>query len=90
MNTWPFPKSLPPRPDKPITEYLPVLHDGYAGQKAMQQLVTMAERGQIAPGGLNVQTLEEMVANLNQTQPPRSIEFKRDGKFFRVMRRRWE
>ena len=36
-----------------------------------------------------VQTLEEMVANLNQTQPPRSIEFKRDGKFFRVMRRRW-
>jgi len=45
---------------------------------------------QIAPGGLNVQTLDEMVANLNQTQPPRSIEFNRDGKFFRVMRRRWE
>lgn len=76
--------------DPAITEYLPIMHEGYAGQKAMQQLVTMAERGQIAPGGLNVQTLEEMVANLNQTQPPRSIEFKRDGKFFRVMRRRWE
>ena len=76
--------------DPAITEYLPIMHEGYAGQKAMQQLVTMAERGQIAPGGLNVQTLDEMVANLNQTQPPRSIEFKRDGKFFRVMRRRWE
>lgn len=76
--------------DPAITEYLPIMHEGYAGQKAMQQLVTMAERGKMAPGGLNVQTLEEMVANLNQTQPPRSIEFKRDGKFFRVMRRRWE
>ncbi len=76
--------------DTPITEYLPIMHEGYAGQKAMQQLVNMANCGQIAPGGLNVQTLEQMVINLNQTQPPRSIEFKRDGKFFRVMRRRWE
>jgi hypothetical protein len=50
----------------------------------------MAERSQIVPGGLNVQSLEEMVANMNQTQPPVSIEFKRDGKFFRVMKRSWE
>lgn len=76
--------------DPAITEYLPIMHEGYAGQKALQQLVTMAERGQIAPGGLNVQTIDEMVANLNQTHPPRSIEFKRDGKFFRVMKRIWE
>jgi hypothetical protein len=26
---------------------------------------------------------------MNKTQPPIHIEFKRDGKFFRVMRRRW-
>jgi hypothetical protein len=56
---------------------------------AMQKLVNMAERSQIVPGGLNVQSLEEMVANMNQTQPPASIEFKRDGKFFRVMKRIW-
>ena len=55
----------------------------------MQKLVNMAERSQIVPGGLNVQSLEEMVANMNQTQPPASIEFKRDGKFFRVMKRIW-
>ena len=75
--------------DPAITEYLPILHEGYAGQMAMQKLVNMAERSQIVPGGLNVQSLEEMVANMNQTQPPASIEFKRDGKFFRVMKRRW-
>ena len=35
--------------DKPITEYLPVLHDGYAGQRAMQQLFSMANSGAIPP-----------------------------------------
>lgn len=75
--------------DPAVTEYLAVTHDGYAGQTAMQKLVDMAQRAQIKAGGLNVQSLEEMAANMNQTQPPSSIEFKKDGKFFRVMRRRW-
>ena len=76
--------------DPAVTEYLAITHDSYAGQMALQKLVTIAERAQIKPGGLNVQSLEEMVQNMNQTQPPSSIEFKKDGKFFRVMRRRWE
>jgi DNA repair protein RadD len=76
--------------DPAVTEYLAITHDSYAGQMALQKLVTIAERAQIKPGGLNVQSLEEMVQNMNQTQPPTSIEFKKDGKFFRVMRRRWE
>lgn len=75
--------------DPAVTEYLAVTHDGYAGQTAMQKLVDMAQRAQIKPGGLNVKSLEEMVQNMNQTQPPACIEFKKDGKFFRVMRRRW-
>ena len=75
--------------DPAVTEYLAVTHDGYAGQSALQKLVTIAERAQIEPGGLNVQSLEEMAANMNKTQPPSSIEYKKDGKFFRVMRRRW-
>jgi len=75
--------------DPAITEYLAVTHDGYAGQMAMQKLVDMAQRAQIERGGLNVNSLEEMVTNMNKTQPPIHIEFKRDGKFFRVMRRKW-
>jgi DNA repair protein RadD len=75
--------------DPAITEYLAVTHDGYAGQMALQKLVDIAERAQIERGGLNVQSLEEMAQNMNQAQPPIHIEFKRDGKFFRVMRRRW-
>jgi hypothetical protein len=56
---------------------------------ALQKLVDIAEQAQIERGGLNVQSLEEMAHNMNQAQPPIHIEFKRDGKFFRVMRRRW-
>ena len=75
--------------DPAITEYLAVTHEGYAGQMALQKLVDIAEQAQIERGGLNVQSLEEMAQNMNQSQPPIHIEFKRDGKFFRVMRRRW-
>ena len=76
--------------DAPITEYLPILHEGYAGQRAMSQLVSMANSASIVEGGLNVQTMIEMVQNLNNATPPKLIEFRRDGKFFRVMKRSWE
>jgi DNA repair protein RadD len=76
--------------DAPITEYLPILHEGYAGQRAMSQLVSMANSASIVPGGLNVQTMIEMVQNLNNATPPKLIEFRKDGKFFRVMKRSWE
>jgi DNA repair protein RadD len=75
--------------DPAVTEYLAVTHDGYAGQTALQKLATIAQSAQIKPGGLNVQSLEEMVQNMNQSHPPSNIEFKKDGKFFRVTRRRW-
>jgi DNA repair protein RadD len=76
--------------DAPITEYLPILHEGYAGQRAMGQLVSMANSASIAPGGLNVQTMIEMVQNLNNAMPPKLIEYRKDGKFFRVLKRSWE
>jgi DNA repair protein RadD len=75
--------------DPAVTEYLAVTHDGYAGQTALQKLATIAQSAQIKQGGLNVQSLDEMAVNMNQAQPPSSIEFKKDGKFFRVMRRKW-
>ncbi len=76
--------------DAPITEYLPIAHDGYAGQRAMGQLLSLATSASIAPGGLNVATMDEMAANMNDATPPKFIEFRKDGKFFRVMKRSWE
>jgi DNA repair protein RadD len=76
--------------DPPITEYLPIAHDGYAGQRAMSLLLSIANSASIVPGGLNVKTLEDMVQNMNEATPPKFIEFRKDGKFFRVMKRSWE
>ena len=76
--------------DTPITEYLPIMHEGYAGQRAMSQLLSIANSASIVPGGLNVKTLEDMVQNMNNATPPEWIEYRKDGKFFRVMKRSWE
>jgi DNA repair protein RadD len=76
--------------DPAITEYLPLMHEGYAGEMAMKKLVDMAQRAQIEAGGLNVKSLDQMVINMNKTLAPISIEYKKDGKFFRVIKRRWD
>ena len=76
--------------DAPITEYLPIAHDGYAGQMAVQKLISIAENAKIVRGGLNVLTMIEMVQNLNNSTPPSLIEYRKDGKFFKVTRRKWE
>jgi hypothetical protein len=65
------------------------MHEGYAGEMAMKKLVDMAQRAQIEAGGLNVKSLDQMVINMNKTLAPISIEYKKDGKFFRVIKRRW-
>ena len=74
--------------DKPITEYFPVTHGGYAGQKAVQALVQIAERSD-AFGALNATELPIIANRMTQATPPSVIEYRRDGKFFRVMERTW-
>jgi len=76
--------------DPPITEYLPIMHEGYAGQRAMGLLLSIANSASIVPGGLKVQAMIDMVQNMNNATPPKLIEYRKDGKFFRVMKRSWE
>jgi DNA repair protein RadD len=75
--------------DPAVTEYLAITHDGSVGQFAVQKLIAIAERAQIVPGGLNVQTMIEMAQNMNNATPPKLIEYRKDGKFFKVTRRKW-
>ena len=76
--------------DPSITEYFAILHEGYAGQKALQTLIRIATSSGLHDGGLNVGTLEEMVVNMNTTNPPESIDFRKDGKYYRVLKRSWK
>ena len=74
--------------DTPITEYLTVLHDGYAADKAMRLLLTMANSGGISLVG--IEGLEAIADKMNSAQAPSLVEFKKDGKFYRVIKRSWE
>jgi hypothetical protein len=47
-------------------------------------------QGGMVAGGLTTQSLEVMVHNLSHhTNCPRLIEYRKDGKFFRVTKRTW-
>ena len=71
--------------DPPITEYLAVTHDGYAGQKARLLLsgIALKAHGQI------MDNLSETALVMNDAMPPKEIEYKKEGKFYNVIDRRW-
>jgi DNA repair protein RadD len=76
--------------DPPVTEYLPVTHEGYAGTKAINTLVNMAQAGGMMDGGLVTDSLDAMAHRMSHhVRFPRSIEYRKDGKFYRVIKRSW-
>jgi DNA repair protein RadD len=77
--------------DPPITEYLPVLNQGYAGNKAMQLLHDIARCSDATLTGINQAStpLTYLIDQLNASNPPNMISYKRDGKFYRVVKRLW-
>lgn len=77
--------------DPTVTEYLPVLHDGYAATKAIVQLHKLEHQaGAALPAqALELDTLADYAAAMNKGAPPAVIEYRKDGQFFRVMNRSW-
>ena len=74
--------------DLPVTEYLAVTHDGYAGEKSRRLLSDIAYKAQVALD-YKATDLHDMAQQLTEGQPPSQIEFKREGKFFTVLKRSW-
>lgn len=72
--------------DPQVDEYLTVTHEGRAGQYAMNRLRHLAT----ASGAVLTSDLETTAQNMNKGEPPRLIEYMKNGKFFRVTRRSWE
>lgn len=82
--------------DKPITEYLPILHDGYAGDKARRQLAVIAQAAGADTMSINKDIDDGQEAGLpyvantmSESLPPRNIEYRIDGKFHRIINRSW-
>ena len=75
--------------DKSVTEYFPVTHEGYAGEKARHQIVIIARQA-MADLYINAKlNLEEIATDLSSGIHPKTIEYRQDGKFFRVVKREW-
>ena len=81
--------------DKPVTEYLTILHEGYAGEKAIQQLFTMARNSGVNLSDIqsraieSVERLDSWSEIMSNAKPPAIINYKLDGKFYRVIERKW-
>lgn len=74
--------------DKPVREYFPILHGGYASEKAARELGLIAGKAGVSftPGS----GLEAWVDTLERGQPPSIIKYRMDGKYHRVTGRSWE
>jgi DNA repair protein RadD len=73
--------------DKPVREYFPILHGGYASEKAARELGLIAGKAGVSftPGS----GLEAWVDTLERGQPPSIIKYRMDGKYHRVTGRSW-
>ena len=74
--------------DIPVTEYLAVTHDGYAGEKSRRLLADIAHKSGVALD-YGIADLHEMAQELTGGRPPTIIEFRREGKFFTIINRNW-
>lgn len=77
--------------DPPITEYLPILNQGFAGQKSWQLLHDIGFQSGAVLSGINQaqSPINYLVVQMNQAKPPRMISYRRDGKFYKVVKRLW-
>jgi DNA repair protein RadD len=72
--------------DPVITEYFTILHEGYAGSAATQRLATIASQcGAIS--AMQHSALSDICAVMQTGRKPDQISYKKDGKYYRVLRR---
>lgn len=71
--------------DPPITEYLTVTHEGWAGAKAVRTLGEIANKSKAVISN----DLYAIIDSMNQSTPPSLIEYKKNGKYNQVTKRKW-
>lgn len=76
--------------DPTVSEYFTIEHEGYAGQKARRNLFAISQSARINPAAWAKMGLEDIASALNDGQPPSTIEYRMDGKFYRVIKRTWD
>jgi hypothetical protein len=76
--------------DPAVVEYFPILHEGYAGEKARRTLVNMSRFCSEYSGNIIAITdLNAVVSLMQKSQWPLRINYTKDGKFYRIINRSW-
>ena len=77
---------------QPVTEYLTIMHDGYAGRRSLRTLLQIATySGTLeALKAQQDQDLDLTAEIMQRGAAPTQITVKRDAKFYRVLDRDWE
>jgi len=75
--------------DIPVTEYLCITHEGYAGSKAYDLLFHIANKSN-CEDLYSCKEVTDFSNVLNAANPPSLIEYTKDGKFYRVINRSWD
>lgn len=73
--------------DAPVREYLTLTHEGHAGASALRKLAVMAR-----DSGADISGCEDIPAlcdTMTEAAPPERIEYRKEGKFYRVENRQW-
>ena len=75
-----------------ITEYITLLHDGFARVRAQRILTSI-----MTAAGLSIPTveyaeedLENTAEAMNNARPPIEIDVKKEGHYDRIIKRRWK
>jgi len=71
--------------DTPVVEYIPINHEGYAGHKARSLVALLANKS----GGFLLENIVETALVMTKSNPPIEVEYKKEGKYYRVIDRRW-
>lgn len=78
----------------PVEEYYTLLHEGYAGEKALRQIQEIMvgtlglSLGQFAAQYAGM-TLDQLAVTLNKAPAPLSIKYRAAGKYFRVLSKKF-
>ena len=79
--------------DPPISEYLAITHQGYAGDKSIKLLGEIASKSGANQIGIipNDESLWifQIMDCMNKSNPPAIIEYKKEGKYNRIIKRNW-
>jgi DNA repair protein RadD len=77
--------------DPIIKEHLCIEHGGYAQERAMRTLFVIATKAKVVSELQHDDlSLNDIADIMNGADPPTSIKYKADGKFYRVLERTWQ